>query len=46
MDLWSVVVFGAQFTYCLVAAWAVVRFVDPFVVRFSDWWDKQFVRYD
>lgn len=46
MDFWSVVVWGAQFTYCMLAAWAIVTFIDPYVIKFADWWDKQFVKYE
>jgi hypothetical protein len=46
MNLWSVVVWSAQFLYCLLAAWAVVKFVDPYVIKFVEWWDKQFIEID
>jgi hypothetical protein len=46
MNFWSIVVWGAQFIYCMLAAWAIVKLVDPYVIRFAEWWDKQFVKYE
>jgi hypothetical protein len=44
MNWWSVIIWVAQFIYCWLAAWAIIRFVDPYVTRFAEWWDRKFLK--
>jgi len=45
MELSFVMLWGAQFIIFLLAAWVVIRYVDPYVVLLSTLWDKQFSKY-